>query len=71
MRIFCCMRNDDNYNLASSIARDFENLRPLDFNMTAMMTAQLLADGKSKRDLQNLCNFLQLLLVALKSYTNC
>ena len=63
---------DNNSNIiANNIAKNIDELCPLDCNITAMLTAQLLAEGKSKCDLQNICHFLQLILIALKTYMNC
>ena len=65
------MRSDDTYTLANNIAKDIDGLRPFDCNMIAMLTAQAIAEGKSKCELQNVCAFLQLLLLAVKTYMNC
>ena len=62
------MSNDDRKSIANEIAKCVGDLRPLDCNITAMLTAQLLAEGKSKCELQDICHFLQLLTIALKSY---
>ncbi len=66
------MRNDnDSFVIASNIANDIDKLRPLDCNVMAMLTAQMLADGKSKCELQHICHFMQLLLIALRTYMDC
>lgn len=63
--------SDNGIFIANCIADDFGRLNPLDCNMAAMLTAQILAEGKSKDELQNICHFLQLLNAAIKTYCNC
>ncbi|MCM1306696.1 MAG: hypothetical protein NC037_03780 [Bacteroides sp.] len=57
--------------IASDIAQSINRLCPLDCNIAAMLTAQLLADGKSKIELKNLCHFISLIQSALKTYLEC
>ena len=54
--------------IANEFAKNVESMCALDSNIAAMLTAQLLAEGKSKCELQNICHFLQLLTTALRTY---
>lgn len=58
-------RNDE---VAKVLADDIVRMSPLDCNITAALTAQIIASGKTKCELQDVCQFLQMLLAALKSY---
>lgn len=62
---------DDRGELARGIADGIKKLQPFDRNIAAMMTAQLLSDGKSKCELNETIHFLQLIILSIKTYTNC
>ncbi|MDE6061082.1 MAG: hypothetical protein K2G31_06410 [Clostridia bacterium] len=77
-------RHDESATLASGIAdriyptnRDvcgdpeIKKLQPFDRNLVAMLTAQMLSDGKCKCEINDIIHFLQLIILALKTYTNC
>jgi len=54
--------------IASEITDGIKKLQPLDRNLVAMLTAQLLAEGKSKCELNEIMHFLQLIILSLKTY---
>ena len=51
--------------------KNINELRPLDCNISAMLAAQILAEGKTKCELKDLCRFISLLLSALHTYLDC
>ena len=51
--------------------QNINELRPLDCNITAMLAAQILAEGKTKCELKDLCRFISLLQSALRTYLEC
>lgn len=61
-------KNKDSFMLANVIAEEIKKLRPLDRNLVAMMTAQLISDGKDRCELNEVIHFLQLIILALKTY---
>lgn len=65
---FIVMSKDEKVFNANEFAKNIENICALDSNIAAMLTAQLLAEGKSKCEVQKICNFLQLLTTALRTY---
>ncbi len=65
---FIVMSKDEKVYIANEFAKNVESMCALDSNIAAMLTAQLLAEGKSKCELQNICHFLQLLTTALRTY---
>jgi len=60
----------DSYTIAKCIADEVEKISPLDCNIAAMLTAQLLCEGKNKRELQDISHFLQLVILAIRTYMN-
>ncbi|MBD5092348.1 MAG: hypothetical protein HDT36_03095 [Clostridiales bacterium] len=66
------MNNHDNsIAIASKITDEIKKLQPLDRNFVAMLTAQMLSERKDKCELNEIIHFLQLIILALKTYTNC
>ena len=59
---------NDCTKIASTIANEMDKLNPLNCNIAAMLTAQILCEGKDKCELQDLLHFLQLLSTAIKTY---
>ena len=64
-------RHENSIALASGIADGIKKLQPLDRNFVAMLTAQMLSERKDKCELNEIIHFLQLIILALKTYTNC
>jgi len=62
------MDNRNYVKIASEITDGIKKLQPLDRNLVAMLTAQLLAEGKSKCELNEIMHFLQLIILSLKTY---
>lgn len=60
----------DSFKIAKGIADEVEKISPLDCNFAAMLTAQILCEGKNKCELQNISHFLQLVILAIRTYMN-
>lgn len=61
-------KHDDSIALASGIADGIKKLQPFDRNLVAMITAQSLSEGKAQCELNDIIHFLQLIILALKTY---
>ena len=64
-------KHDDSVAFANGIANGIKKLQPLDRNFVAMLTAQLLSERNDRCELNDIIHFLQLIILALKTYTNC
>ena len=50
---------------------NIKKLQPFDRNFVAMLTAQMLSEKNDRCELNEIIHFLQLIILALKTYTNC
>lgn len=65
-----CIQMTEEFCAAKALAGEMNRYvgGTLERNMLAVMTAQLLAADKSRKEIEDICQFLQLLLTLLRTY---